>query len=82
MKKTLASFFLAILALPTLAQMTPAGLWRGIDDNTGQAKSEISTKENGKVYKLRLAPLDGGKKRQVRGDIGPFYRNQVWQRVQ
>jgi hypothetical protein len=29
-----------------------------------------------------LAPLGGGKKRQVRGYIGPFYRSQVWQRVQ
>jgi len=38
--------------------------------------------ENGKVYKLRLAPLEGGDKLQVRGYIGPFYRTQVWQRVQ
>ena len=38
--------------------------------------------ENGKVYKLRLAPQDGGKTLQVRGYIGPFFRTQVWQRVQ
>jgi uncharacterized protein (DUF2147 family) len=38
--------------------------------------------ENGKVYKLRLAPQDGGKTLQVRGFIGPFYRTQLWQRVQ
>ena len=38
--------------------------------------------ENGKVYKLRLTPQDGGKTLQVRGYIGPFYRNQHWQRVQ
>jgi len=38
--------------------------------------------ENGKVYKLRLTPIEGGKKLQVRGYIGPFYRNQLWQRVQ
>ena len=38
--------------------------------------------ENGKVYKLRLTPQDGGKTLQVRGYIGPFYRTQVWQRVQ
>jgi len=37
--------------------------------------------ENGKVYKLRLTPQDGGKTLQVRGYIGPFFRNQVWQRV-
>jgi uncharacterized protein (DUF2147 family) len=36
---------------------------------------------NGKVYKLRLMPLDGGAKLQVRGYIGPFYRTQTWIRV-
>ena len=144
MNKTFASLFLAALCLPALAQMTPAGLWRSIDDNSGEAKAEISIKdngkgglngvversllktssepncslciddrkdkpkvgmeiirgavkaasediweggtiidpENGKVYKLRLTPIEGGKKLQVRGYIGPFYRNQVWQRVQ
>ncbi len=144
MKKTFASFLLVVLCLPALAQMTPAGLWRSIDDNTGEAKADISIKdngkgglngvversllkssselncslctddrkdkpkvgmeiirgavkvasediweggtiidpENGKVYKLRLTPIEGGKKLQVRGYIGPFYRNQLWQRVQ
>jgi uncharacterized protein (DUF2147 family) len=38
--------------------------------------------ENGKVYKLRLSPQDGGKTLQVRGYIGPFFRTQLWQRVQ
>ena len=38
--------------------------------------------ENGKIYKLRLTPQEGGKTLQVRGYIGPFFRNQVWQRVQ
>jgi len=37
--------------------------------------------ENGNVYKLRLTPQDGGKTLQVRGYIGPFFRNQLWQRV-
>ena len=144
MKKILAPLFFAALALPALAQMTPAGLWRSIDDNSGEAKAEINIKdngkgglngvverslvkstgepncslctddrkdkpkvgmeiirgavkapsediweggtiidpENGKVYKLRLTPIEGGKKLQVRGYIGPFYRNQLWQRVQ
>ena len=144
MKKTFASLFLAALCLPALAQMTPVGLWRSIDDNSGEVTAEISIKDNGKgglngvlerslvkstgepnctqcaddrknkpkvgleiirgavkvasedaweggtiidpdsgkVYKLRLAPLEGGKKLQVRGYIGPFYRNQVWQRIQ
>ena len=39
---------------------------------------EILDPANGKVYKLRLKPLDGGKKLEVRGYLGPFYRNQQW----
>jgi uncharacterized protein (DUF2147 family) len=38
--------------------------------------------ENGKVYKLKLTPLEGGAKLQVRGYMGPIYRTQVWQRAQ
>ncbi|QCB48838.1 DUF2147 domain-containing protein [Hydrogenophaga sp. PAMC20947] len=38
--------------------------------------------ENGKTYTLRMAPLEGGRKLQVRGYIGPFYRTQVWQRIE
>ncbi len=38
--------------------------------------------ENGKSYKLKLTPLDGGKQLEVRGYIAFFSRAQVWQRVQ
>jgi len=37
---------------------------------------------NGKTYKVRLTPKDGGKTLEVRGFIGPFYRNQTWIRVE
>ena len=37
---------------------------------------------NGKVYKVRLTPKEGGKMLEVRGYIGPFYRNQTWVRVE
>jgi len=37
---------------------------------------------NGKTYKVRLTPKDGGKALEVRGFIGPFYRNQQWIRVE
>ena len=37
---------------------------------------------NGKTYKVRLTPKDGGKTMEVRGFIGPFYRNQTWVRVE
>ena len=37
---------------------------------------------NGKVYKVRLTPKDGGQALEVRGFIGPFYRNQTWVRAE
>ena len=37
---------------------------------------------NGKTYKVRLTPKDGGKVLEVRGFIGPFYRNQKWLRLE
>ena len=43
---------------------------------------EILDPNNGKVYKLRLKPVDGGKALEVRGYLGPFYRNQQWIRVE
>jgi len=127
-----------------LAQATPVGLWRNIDDKTGEAKAEIRITEsggalngriekrlakdakpdavceeckddrkgkpmdgleiirgakkaegkdvwedgkildpeNGRNYTLRLTPIDGGKKLEVRGSFGPFGRTQTWVRVQ
>ncbi len=37
--------------------------------------------KNGKVYKATVTPIEGGKKLQMRGYIGFFYRTQVWNRV-
>jgi uncharacterized protein (DUF2147 family) len=33
---------------------------------------------NGKVYKATIKLIDGGKKLQMRGYIGPFFRTQTW----
>lgn len=52
------------------------------DDVTVWAGGDIVDPNNGEVYKLRLKPLDGGKTLEVRGYIGPFYRNQTWIRVE
>ena len=143
MYKAVAAIILVASALPAWAQMTPEGLWRNIDDKTGEAKAEIRIAsmaagalhgriekaltqsgepnctactddrkdkpkvgmeiirgakksateavweggkildpENGKEYTLRMTPLEEGRKLQVRGYIGPFYRTQIWQRVQ
>ncbi len=45
-------------------------------------EGKILDPDNGKNYTLSLVPMEGGKKLQVRGYIGPFYRTQVWQRIQ
>jgi uncharacterized protein (DUF2147 family) len=52
-----------------------AGLWDG---------GTILDPNEGKVYKVRLKPVDGGKALEVRGYIGlPLLgRTQVWQRVE
>ncbi|MCE3272288.1 MAG: hypothetical protein K0S57_2685 [Ramlibacter sp.] len=142
MKRFLA-LNLALVAGAVFAQQSPVGLWRSIDDKTGEAKAEIRIvdnggalsgriekrllkdakpddvckeckderkgkpiigleiirgakkaasedvwtggkildPENGKEYTAKLTPVDGGQKLQVRGYIGPFYRTQVWVRV-
>lgn len=38
--------------------------------------------ENGKEYRASLTPVDGGKKLEVRGYLGPFWRTQTWQRLE
>jgi uncharacterized protein (DUF2147 family) len=37
--------------------------------------------EKGSTYALRLTPVDGGQRLEVRGSIGPFGRTQTWQRI-
>ena len=41
---------------------------------------KILDPESGKVYTLRLTPIEGGAKLEVRGSIGPFWRTQTWVR--
>ena len=43
---------------------------------------KILDPENGREYRLRLTPVDGGSKLDVRGSFGPFGRTQTWVRVQ
>lgn len=52
-----------------------AGTWGGGD---------ILDPKNGKVYKVRLKTLEGGKKLEVRGYVGApvFGRSQTWQRAE
>lgn len=58
------------------------GVKQNADDKAVFDGGEITDPDNGKSYRLRLKPLDGGAKLEVRGFIGPFYRNQTWLRVE
>ena len=145
MKRSLLAILFVAFSASALAQMSPAGLWKTIDDDTQKEKSLVRIKDvngvfigslerlldpthknsdvcdkctderkdkpvlgmtiirnikasaddkgiwdggdvldpnNGKVYRARLKPVDGGKKLEMRGYIGPFYRTQVWLRVE
>jgi uncharacterized protein (DUF2147 family) len=144
MKKRLAAIALFAVSLSAFAQMSPVGLWRSIDDKTGEPKAEIRISEangalsgriekslrkegtqrptcdectddrkgkpmigldivrggkkaegkdvweggkildpeNGKEYRASFTPIDGGKKLEVRGYLGPFWRTQTWERAQ
>jgi uncharacterized protein (DUF2147 family) len=42
---------------------------------------EILDPDKGRTFKLRLQLQENGKKLQVRGLIGPFFRNQTWIRI-
>ncbi|MCY7307959.1 MAG: DUF2147 domain-containing protein [Rhodoferax sp.] len=44
-------------------------------------EGKILDPENGKVYALKMTPIEGGKKLEVRGSIGPFGRTQTWLRT-
>jgi len=55
------------------AKKSPDGdVWEG---------GKILDPENGKSYTLKMTPIEGGKKMEVRGSIGPFGRTQTWVRV-
>ncbi|MCY7314936.1 MAG: DUF2147 domain-containing protein [Rubrivivax sp.] len=58
------------------------GVRKGAADNTWDGGTILDAAD-GKVYKVRLQPADGGKKLEVRGYIGmPMLgRTQTWMRV-
>ena len=67
---------------PVLGMVIVRNAKQSADDNEIWDGGDILDPNNGKVYRLRLKPLDGGKVLQVRGYIGPFFRNQTWLRVE
>ena len=144
MKQAWTAIILGATVGLAAAQMTPVGLWRNVDDKTGEAKAEVRIAEsggvltgkiekrllkdakpddvciecsddrkgarllgleiirgakkaegkdvweggkildpeNGRNYSLRLSPIEGGKRLEVRGAIGPFGRTQTWIRIE
>jgi uncharacterized protein (DUF2147 family) len=54
---------------------------RGVKKSAGNdywEGGDILDPEEGKLYRVRLTPVEGGAKLQVRGFLGPFWRNQLW----
>lgn len=57
----------------------------GVRLNGGEGYWEygsILDPNDGKVYRVRLTPKNGGRMLEVRGFLGPFYRNQYWIRAE
>ena len=57
---------------------------RGVKKEAGEnvwSGGKILDPNEGKEYNVRFTPIEGGKKMQVRGYMGPFYRTQTWLRA-
>ena len=67
---------------PIVGMTLIKGVKQNADDKAKWDGGEILDPNNGKTYRVRLTPTDGGKTLEVRGFIGPFYRNQTWTRVE
>jgi len=67
---------------PVLGMTILRNLREAADDKGVWEGGEILDPNNGKTYRTRLKPIDGGRKLEMRGYIGPFYRTQVWIRVE
>jgi uncharacterized protein (DUF2147 family) len=53
-----------------------------VDGKDVWESGKILDPENGKEYTLRLTPIEGGKKLEVRGSVFGIGRTQTWVRVQ
>jgi uncharacterized protein (DUF2147 family) len=67
---------------PVLGMTILRNVKQDADDKELWTGGEILDPNNGKTYKTRLKPVDGGKRLEMRGYIGPFFRTQVWHRVE
>ena len=67
---------------PILGFLLIRNVKQSVDDASIWDGGDITDPNNGKVYRVRLRPVDAGKRLEVRGYVGPFYRTQHWQRVE
>ena len=67
---------------PVLGMVILRNIRQDADDKEVWGGGEILDPNNGKTYRTRLKPIEGGKRLEMRGYLGPFYRTQVWQRVE
>ncbi len=67
---------------PALGMTIIRNVRQDAEDKNIWSGGEILDPNNGKSYKTRLKPVEGGKKLEMRGYIGFFYRTQVWLRAE
>ena len=54
MNKLLPGLSLALASVGAIAQMSPTGTWRSVDDKTGEAKAEIRIVDDGGALRGRI----------------------------
>ena len=69
---------------PVLGMTIIRNVMQSTDDKNVWGGGDILDPNNGKVYKVRMTPVDGGKALEVRGFIGfaLLGRTQTWTRVE
>ena len=67
---------------PVLGMTMLRNVKQNAEDKDVWDGGEILDPNNGKTYRVRLKPQGDGKALEVRGYIGPFFRNQTWIRVE
>ncbi|CAG1019936.1 hypothetical protein BURC_04866 [Burkholderiaceae bacterium] len=67
---------------PVLGMTVLRNLKHNANDSEWWDGGDITDPNNGKTYRARVRTVEGGKKLQMRGYIGPFYRTQTWIRVE
>ena len=57
MKKLLYSFLFSLISIVAISQNSPVGLWKTIDDKTGEATSHVKIYEEDGIYYGKVVKL-------------------------